>query len=229
MMRERMSFWQEIARAVRRGLLLSSSVLVGGAIYIASFYISEPSTRPSPLDAVMKVEMKDGHGSGVQLGGGLILTARHVVVDEEGDFEEGIKVRDASGFSSDAKVLWVSKDYDAALLKTSYAGPAAPLRCTAIGMGEGVAAAGSPGSLNFITTYGHVSSAGPMLLKRSAVGDVEALTMDINAGQGMSGGPIFDAQHRVVGIVSMITNPKNLGGSFTFAIPATDICRLLAR
>jgi S1-C subfamily serine protease len=34
--------------------------------------------------------------------------------------------------------------------------------------------------------------------------------MDINGGQGMSGGPVFDAQHRVIGIMSLITNPKNL-------------------
>jgi S1-C subfamily serine protease len=225
MMRTQMKIWQECACAALVALGLVAAAITGTATAKKYYY----STHASPLDAVMKVEMTDGHGSGVHLGGGLILTARHVVVDNEGEFEEDIKVRDASGFSSDAKVLWVSKDYDAALLKTSYAGPAAPLRCTGVGMGEGIAAAGSPGDLNFITTYGHTASAGPMSMKRSAVGDVEVITMDLNAGQGMSGGPIFDAQHRVIGIVSMITNPKNLGGSFTFAIPATNICRLLAR
>jgi S1-C subfamily serine protease len=211
-----MSFWKEIAVPALLGFAL-------GFALVAIVINTVPRLHPSPLDGVVKVELDGGHGSGVHLGGGLILTANHVVSGED-----NIEVRDAAGFTASAKVLWASKEFDTALLQTSYAGPSAALRCAPIGMGEGIQAAGSPGKLEFITTYGHTAASGPVGVD-SQIGVIQTIVMDINGGQGMSGGPVFDAQHRVIGIMSLITNPKDLRGSFAFAIPATDICRLLAR
>lgn len=207
----------------KRALLEALGIFTATLIAFVVIAPSIPKTHtPAPLAAVVKVVDGDGgHGSGTHLGNGVILTAAHVV---EG--EEKITVIDAAGVQSNASVIWLSQEYDIALLSTNYTGPSAALRCDPAGVGEGVTASGSPGEWDFVTTYGHVARTA---LVRGMNDIKEVLMLDLNIGQGMSGGPIFDSGHRIIGVVSMMAAPQKLVGSFSFAVPSTTVCRLLAR
>jgi S1-C subfamily serine protease len=189
----------------------------------AAVIIAIPPALPktnTTTDAVVFVDQEQGHGSGTHLGNGVILTAAHVV-----DGVDDFIIKDDKGNTSPGKVLWASKDYDVALIQTQYAGPSRSISCSPLRNGQPVHAVGNPGSLEFISTYGHVANPTPIKIDDTN----ELVTLDLNAGRGMSGGPLLDAQGRVVGVVVAITNPARLVGSFTFAVPSSTLCRLLAR
>lgn len=199
----------------------------GAILVIAGLFLAPPLpwfTSPELPSSTLKVETATGHGSGVHIGDGLVLTAAHVASDGV-----AVRLKADDGTIRDATVVWSSKGHDIALLRTSPDGlSASPMSCAPVVKGQAITARGNPLTLEFITTYGHiVGDAAP-------VGDwLSAAPVDMTILPGMSGGPAFNASGEVVGIsVAVLTAQLGYGASFTgigMIVPAVTICGLLGR
>jgi S1-C subfamily serine protease len=156
---------------------------------------------------------------------GLLLTNHHVI---ESEVEPGaspssrlsVRLPGSKGERLPAKVVGWDKNLDLALLKVEYKPPyvfslstgADPLP------GQRLQAIGSPGGLEASLTEGIVSAAARPLL---ALGEV--LQIDVAVNPGNSGGPLVDAQGRVVGVI--FAGIRDFQG-VNFAIPASLVRRV---
>ena len=211
---------------MKKVLLFVSLVIVGIA---AQSFIDAGFPRASEppvnmLAATVRIDNPNGgHGSGVHLGDGRILTAAHVV---EGHSE--VAVRYSKGGEDKATVVYVNRQYDFAVIQVSYAGPAAVLSCAIVEVGAPLEAIGNPWALEFVTTRGHASGASRQL------GPWAEIRVDnIVTGPGMSGGPVFDRRTgRLTGItVGGLAQGSGFAPVFTlgysFTLPTSVICRLM--
>lgn len=181
-------------------------------------------SRDSLALAAFKIQINGGHGSGVHIGKGYIITAAHVVKDAP-----KVTVKSIDGSTEDAEVLWSNAAYDVAMLRVKTDGPFAPLVCDAPPqIGDVVVAVGNPGPLEFIYSFGNVSSS---IAPRHELRATYIASLAISAGS--SGGPVFDNQGRVVGIAVAVA-VTNLGGMFpsqnglAYVVPAyRGICTLM--
>jgi serine protease Do len=155
-----------------------------------------------------------GQGSGfIVSSDGLILTNAHVVRDAK---EVMVKLSDRREFR--AKVLGSDTATDVAVLKVD----AKDLPVVALGddkqvqVGDYVLAIGTPFGFEQTATQGIVSAKG-----RSLPGDsyVPFIQTDAAVNPGNSGGPLFDARGRVVGINAQIFSRSGGFQGLAFAIP----------
>src|SRR5262245_9003835 len=141
--------------------ILCTYVLAILAIF-ALIFIPSPGSAQSDIRSSLKVEAGEGHGSGVHIGNGFVVTAGHVVLEEHPTahpkLEAKIELKTKDGLRVDPMVLWFNQTYDVALPRTnsldSY--PSAELVCTAPKMGERIEMVGNPKALEFIHTWGFV-------------------------------------------------------------------------
>ncbi len=155
-----------------------------------------------------------GQGSGfIVAADGLVLTNAHVVRDAQ---RVTVKLQDRREF--EAKVLGSDPATDIAVLKIDAKGlPAVALGATDdVQVGDRVLAIGAPYGFEQTATQGIVSAKG-----RSLPGDsfVPFIQTDAAVNPGNSGGPLFDAAGRVVGINAQIYSPNGGFAGLAFAIP----------
>lgn len=155
-----------------------------------------------------------GQGSGFLVDSeGLILTNAHVVRDAD-----RVRVKLADRREFDAQVLGTDPATDVAVLKID----ARNLPTVQFGesdrlqVGDYVLAIGSPFGFEQSATSGIVSAKG-----RSLPGDtyVPFIQTDVAVNPGNSGGPLFDAGGRVVGINAQIFSRTGGYEGLSFAIP----------
>lgn len=155
-----------------------------------------------------------GQGSGFIISAdGLILTNAHVV---RGARDVTVKLSDRREYR--AKVLGADSATDVAVLKVD----AQNLPVVALGdpkqvqVGDAVLAIGAPFGFEQSATQGIVSAKG-----RSLPGDsmVPFIQTDAAVNPGNSGGPLFDANGRVIGINSQIYSRNGGFQGLAFAIP----------
>ncbi len=155
-----------------------------------------------------------GQGSGFVISAdGLILTNAHVVRDAD-----SVRVKLADRREFDAEVLGTDPATDVAVLKID----ARNLATVQFGaserlqVGDYVLAIGSPFGFEQSATSGIVSAKG-----RSLPGDtyVPFIQTDVAVNPGNSGGPLFDAGGRVVGINAQIFSRTGGYEGLSFAIP----------
>jgi S1-C subfamily serine protease len=167
----------------------------------AGFRACETTAAPMPdgfkqaAAATVIVRAGTGFGSGFFLGpDGLVVTAEHAVVSSDLRLElyDGTELR--------AKPVRVSKQQDAALLVVE--GKSGPFPCLPIepgpkAIGRDVYAIGAPASkqLAFSLTRGIISAT-------RTIDGTTLLQTDTAMSPGNSGGPLVDAEGRIVGIVS---------------------------
>ncbi len=215
--------------------ILALAIVVFGGIQIAApspapiqTIVQAPATTSE--DSVVLINVADGHGSGVHLGGGFIVTAAHVT-----DGSKPIKLKTSDGKEYEASFLWASKAYDIALIHTdgTIAGRSS-LDCRTANVGDEIQASGNPLSLEFVSSFGRVAGnvreMGPWK---------QVFITDITTVMGVSGGPIFEPDGRVVGIaVGVATAPMKgaIEGTFTpsltgfgMAVPSSAVCMLLGK
>ncbi|MEO8839143.1 MAG: DegQ family serine endoprotease [Herbaspirillum sp.] len=167
----------------------------------------------SPQQPHGKVPMR-ALGSGfIVSSNGIILTNAHVVRDAD---EVTVKLSDRREYK--AKVLGSDKATDVAVLKIDakdlpIISPGNPAQ---LDVGDYVLAIGSPFGFEHSATAGIVSAKG-----RSLPGDgyVPFIQTDVAVNPGNSGGPLFDAAGRVVGINSQIYSETGGFEGISFAIP----------
>jgi S1-C subfamily serine protease len=159
-----------------------------------------------------------GLGSGFALADGLIVTNRHVVGQPR---QVGIATWDGRSFEAD--VEGIALDADLAILRVPGADlPVARLRTDPIVVGELVAAIGYPGGGPATITTGTVVG---RRTSTFAGEDSLVIVTDAAVRQGNSGGPLVDAEGRVVGVVVALSVSDGLG----LAIPVPELVARLER
>lgn len=146
---------------------------------------------------------------------GIVITNNHVV-----DGAESVSVKLSDGTERSAKVLGSDRKTDLAVLRIEGGGrfQAVPWgNSDAIRVGESVFAVGSPFGLGNSVTSGIVSARG----REIGAGPYDDfLQVDAAINSGNSGGPLFDANGRVVGVNTAIFSPTGGNVGIGFAIPA---------
>ncbi len=163
------------------------------------------------VKAVVTVQADKSLGSGFLIGNdGHLITNEHVV-----GREAVVKVKFEQGFTLDAQVLKVNKDFDLALLKVQ----ATELPALTVGddlalmLGEELFAIGTP----LDATLGQSVSRGILSGRRELEGR-SYLQTDVSINPGNSGGPLVDEDGRVVGVATMKISGKGLEG-LGFGVP----------
>lgn len=205
---------------------IAIGIVVGTTLGFAGVRHMRPAPPPLAVSTVI-VSDGEGHGSGVHIGHGYILTAAHVV---EG--HATMEVTDSRDEKQTGTVLWANKAYDVALIQIERPDKIATSRLdcsTRLAVGDDISAFGNPLNLQFIRTWGKVAStyAAREPWKLSVVANIAI-------APGMSGGPVFDRVGNVVGLaVGIAVKPTGLGGAAPFAIsyivPSSAVCTLMAR
>ena len=184
--------------------------------YFEDLRPTPPGSRPASL------------GSGFIIDpAGLIVTNYHVVRGTT-----GITVTLHDGRRLEAEVRGIDEKTDLALLSVSTEEPLPYAEfgdSDALRVGDWVVAVGNPFGLGGTVTAGIVSARGRDI--RSGPFD-DYLQIDAPINRGNSGGPLFDAAGRVVGVNTAIFSPSGGNVGIGFAIPtrlARDVIEDLKR
>lgn len=161
---------------------------------------SPPPPAPrSPLErafsAAVEVRAGESYGAGVWLGDGRVLTAGHVL----GGLAEA-RLRFEGEPWLDAVVVARDAGDDLAVLSVEGVDRPAPerRRASELGRGDALYSVGCPRELGFTVQRGVVSH----LSRR--FGESRVMQTDLPAEAGSSGGPVFDEQGRLVGVMSFV-------------------------
>lgn len=157
-------------------------------------------------------------GAGVLVADGAVLTAYHVV---EG--EPSVRVRFDDSEWMDAAVVATDTPTDLAVLRLDGPSPhsAPPSRsATELRLAEALLSVGSPRELGFSVQRGIVSR-----LERR-FGDARYVQTDLPANPGSSGGPVFDEEGRLIGVMSFVLRDSE---GIAFVTPIDAAAPVLAR
>jgi S1-C subfamily serine protease len=176
-------------------------------------------------------EAPASQGSGFVVSrGGYVLTNSHVITTAgetgAGDVEPAshVFVRFADGDRVDAEIVGWDVFDDVGLVKVDPAAHAlAPVPLgdsSRVVVGEPVAAIGAPFGKENSLAVGVVSATNRSIESLTSVYDLPgAIQTDAPINKGNSGGPLFDARGRVVGINAQIRSQSGNGEGVGFAVP----------
>lgn len=202
------------------------------AAFIAVFFMSACISIPT-RDAydqmlnqtVLLIGEYGGNGTGVVVGDGLIVTAKHVA-------RRSLKAEYYSGSQAETKLIRKSEHADLALLGADTTGqPIAAINCDAVQIGEPLIAVGSPMGSRWVVTHGRVGS----LRRVSGDNDPDNYFLaDLAINPGNSGGPVFNSDFELVGIATgfmgfgggPFSRPSGNSGVSVIATSA-DVCALM--
>ena len=156
---------------------------------------------------------------------GHILTNQHVVADAT-----SVRVRFANGDVVDARVVGTDPSTDVALLQVEGDRDVTPLELgstEALEVGDPVAAIGSPYGLEGTLTSGIVSALDRDIRAPNGFTIDGAVQTDAALNSGNSGGPLLDAQGRVVGIASQIRTETGGNIGIGYAVPIETANRVV--
>lgn len=224
------------AAPVAAGMLICMAAIFGQYVSTqpviaapAAVVAATPYLPPAlVLSPTVKVIMAQGHGSGVHIGNGYIITAGHVT---EG--QTTVTVRGKDGKKHEGEILWLNHASDVSLVHiTDYAGiGTARLDCAPTHVGDPIRIEGNPNAVEFAVTWGRVSAFGKTGFENLDKGMWRVLvTLDATAAPGVSGGPVYAGDgYTVRGIlVSGMVTPRGTF-AYSYMVPSTEICRMMAR
>jgi serine protease Do len=168
------------------------------------------------VESAITIELGEGHGSGVIVSSsGYALTNAHVVKDQK-----SVNIILNTGINLTAEVLKVDEDVDIALIKLPGKGyKCAKINLEEVVIGGDVIAIGTPGKIEL----GQSLSKGIISGKREIENNIFIQT-DVSISPGNSGGPLFDSNKELIGIVCaklIGTGVEGVG----FAIPIGVIAK----
>ena len=180
-----------------------------------------------PRDGTGKVATSAGIGSGVLVSGeGRILTAAHVV-----QTADELAVGFADGTVQSARVISSDPSIDIALIMLDEAPPSSALvapigNSDRMDVGQSVFVVGAPQGLTHTLTVGHISARRVASSPLHPNVEIDTLQTDAAINQGNSGGPMFNMDGEVVGIVSYIVSKGGGSEGLGFAI-SSNVCKEL--
>lgn len=172
-------------------------------------------------------EVPQGTGTGfVWDEDGHVITNAHVV---RGASAVEVVMSDQSTY--DAELVGWSASHDLAVLRID--APPSALRPVIIGdsdalrVGQGAYAIGNPFGLSATLTTGIVSALDRRIegLDGTPIEDVIQTDAAINTGN--SGGPLLDADGRVIGVNTAIASPSGASAGVGFAVPVNTVSRVV--
>ncbi len=176
---------------------------------------AEVFDRVAPVVVNVSVEGPETRvGSGFAVSTTEVVTARHLVVDAG-----AVVVRDIGGWALPAEVVGTDARTDLALLRVRGGGlqPAVLGASNPLRVGYTVIAIGNPYGLGHSLAVGVVGHRGRRLSPDADDGPrVDFLQLSLPLNPGNSGGPIFDREGRVVGVLS---GTHAQGQAIAFAVP----------
>jgi S1-C subfamily serine protease len=199
----------------------STTGLSVGEIYRRTYRgvveITVASASPSPFGGS---QTQEAQGSGfVYDEEGHIVTNEHVV-----DGASAISVKFWNGETYEAELVGSDASTDLAVLKVD--APASvlfPLRLGdsgAVAVGDAVVAIGSPFGLEGTVTSGIVSALHRQMTSPNEFTIDDSIQTDAAINHGNSGGPLVDAQSRVIGVNAQIESDSGGNDGVGFAIPS---------
>ncbi len=178
---------------------------------------------------VVEIASAQGQGSGfVYDGSGHILTNAHVV---EGS--NSVSVKFWNGKTLNAQVVGTDASTDLAVLKVN--APVSELFPLSLGdssklvVGDTVVAIGSPFGLEGTVTSGIVSALHREMTSPNHFAIDNSIQTDAAINHGNSGGPLLDAQGKVVGITSQIESSSDGNEGVGFAIPSNTVSSIASQ
>jgi len=178
---------------------------------------------------VVEIAAGQGQGSGfVYDGDGHIVTNQHVV---EG--ATSVSVKFWNGKTYDAQVVGTDPSTDLAVLKVN--APASELFPLSLGdssklaVGDAVVAIGSPFGLEGTVTSGIVSALHREMTSPNHFAIDNSIQTDAAINHGNSGGPLLNAQGKVVGVNSQIESNSGGNEGVGFAIPSNTVSSIAAQ
>jgi V8-like Glu-specific endopeptidase len=179
--------------------------------------VAERNKNATVLIRVDSQDQDSNFGSGVIIGPNKILTAKHLLPENEtlkrGDYLiTGLVGWDAAsidfGQATKLVIEYISSQFDLAVLRFDTSSTSKPhafsMRST-VKQGEAVLIMGYPGGGSLQCTQGIVSGKG----------EGETWTTDAIAGVGNSGGPIFDVSGQLVGILLYGAQGRDKNGVYS--------------
>lgn len=150
-----------------------------------------------------------------------VLTAAHVV-----EKASEITLFFADGEKKDAEIIWIDESSDVAMLRAEYPDFNGGLELDDSPLFEGKPVLAISGAFGFSLS----SSVGIVSAIDVSVGSKQRLIQtDAAINPGSSGGPIFNKDGKVIGLISAIYSSTGTFSGAAFAIPAKTINSLLAR
>jgi S1-C subfamily serine protease len=168
-----------------------------------------------------------GLGSGVLVStDGKVLTAAHVV-----HLADAVMAEFANGEKIPAKVLGTVPQADVALLQLDHMPediePAVLGDSDLMQVGDRVMIIGAPFGLSRAMSSGYLSGRHDLSEQSEGLYEIEALQSDAAANSGNSGGPMFNMDGEVIGIISSILTRSGGFDGISFAISTKTTKRLL--
>jgi putative serine protease PepD len=172
---------------------------------------------------VVEITAAQGQGSGfVYDGDGHIVTNAHVV-----DGASSFTVKFWNGKTFAAQLVGTDASTDLAVLKVN--APTSELFPLSLGdsskvlVGDNVVAIGSPFGLEGTVTSGIVSALHREMTSPNRFAIDDSIQTDAAINHGNSGGPLLDAQGKVVGVTSQIESNSGGNEGVGFAIPSNTV------
>ncbi len=165
--------------------------------------------------SVVGIGQRWGVGSGIVLGEGRVLTNAHNVRGSQ------VTVTFADGRTAEGNVTGHDIDGDLAVVAVDTGqAPALPWSTDAPAIGTPVFALANPGGRGLRVTFGFLSGVDRAFRGPRGVRITGSLEHTAPLLPGSSGGPVLDAEGRLLGI-----NTNRLGEGFYLAIPADEALR----
>jgi S1-C subfamily serine protease len=207
--------------------------LSAGGVYkrayrgVVEIVVTSTQSSQTPFGPQSRTQQAQGSGFVVD-GAGDIVTNQHVV-----DGARSITVRFWNGKRYTARLVTTDASLDLAVIRVD--APSAVLHpltladSSTVHVGDPVVAIGSPFGLQETVTSGIVSALHREITSTNNATIENAIQTDAAINHGNSGGPLLNAQGRVIGVNAQIASESGGSDGVGFAVPASSVRTLLAQ
>src|ERR671935_1439452 len=186
--------------------------------------VTSQSSSPGTFGGGSQTQKAQGSGF-VYDANGDIVTNQHVV-----DGAQSVSVKFWNGKTYSAHVVGTDASTDLAVVRvdapSSLLQPLSLGDSSAVSVGDGVVAIGSPFGLAETVTSGIVSAVHRQMTSPSGFAIQDSIQTDAAINHGNSGGPLLNMQGKVIGVTSQIESDSGGNDGVGFAVPSNTVRRI---